>query len=243
MAGASLWPCTLFHIFKHMLPLWTCTCTLSIPSNGIHALRVCRQQPFSLAFLTSIPFTPHQSFILPPHIRSRLYSISIQKPITPISPSFCLTLCILSIFFHLFFFFFSLTLQIHFPPYIHYPSHSHGPPYLLPPPWSFAPLNPPFPSELSVPSARLSRSSLFFLPIASSHLPSPSSLHACYHPIPLSSVKPKISSLCPRATKSIISSLLSAHYPFIPHLLAFSHPVSRTPNTFFVSNKDALQGQ
>ena len=242
MAGASSWPCTLFHIFKHMLPLWTCACTLSIPSNGIHALRVRRQQPFSLAFLTSIPFTPHQSFILPPHIRSRLYSISIQKAHHPNLSIFLLNLVhplhILPPFF-----FFSLTLQIHFLPYIHYPSHSHGPPYLLPPPFPLDPLNAHFPSELSVPSARLSRSSLFFLPIASSHLPSPSSLHACYHPIPLSSVKPKISSLCPRATKSIISSLLSAHYPFIPHLLAFSHPVSRTPNTFFVSNKDALQGQ
>lgn len=140
MAGASSWPCTLFHIFKHMLPLWTCACTLSIPSNGIHALRVRRQQPFSLAFLTSIPFTPHQSFILPPHIRSRLYSISIQKAHHPNLSIFLLNLVhplhILPPFFFLAWHYRSISCRTSIIPPIHtdHPIFSH--PLFLLTPWT-----------------------------------------------------------------------------------------------------------
>lgn len=128
---------------------------------------------------------------------------------------------------------FLLTLQIHFLLHIHYPPHLPDHPiFFYPLHSSFLTPEHTFPPFLSVCrlNSAVHHSSFYRLPPCI-FLP----LHP-FHPCVLSPhssslCQTEISSLCPQATSSIISSPLSMHYPFIPHLLPFltlSHPFSHT---------------
>lgn len=169
---------------------------------------------------------------------------SSKKPITPFSLSFCLTMCILSIFVHLspwhYPSIFCCTSIIHLftgPARLWLPS-----PFLLSDPWTHTFL-------LSVSVCLLNsathHSSFCTLPL---HIflplhPFICFIHAHYHSS--SFCQTEISSLYPQATNYIISSptvrTLSVHLS----PLTFSHPRSLfLPHwTAFCCNKDALQGQ